>query len=127
MPDAAFDAICSVNKQVNHSLTYKTDLANYDVIEKWAYPVNGFGDCEDYALLKRAKLVAAGVDPATLNVALCKDSAGNGHAVLAVDLPDATYILDNQTDEVKPWGMVPYRWDRVSIGGSFLEWRAIER
>jgi predicted transglutaminase-like cysteine proteinase len=120
------ETLRAINRQVNRSLSYKTDLKNYGVVEKWAYPVSGFGDCEDYALMKRADLIKVGFDPAALNIAVCRDTAGFGHAVLAADLPDATYILDNQTDDVKPWDLVPYHWDRVSVGGSFLEWRKIE-
>jgi hypothetical protein len=30
-----------------------TDLEHWGTIEKWSYPDDGYGDCEDYVLLKR--------------------------------------------------------------------------
>ena len=43
-----------INSQVNASVTYKTDLEQYSRPEFWV-EANTFGDCEDYALLKRLK------------------------------------------------------------------------
>lgn len=45
-----------INRDVNASITYKTDLAQYGTPEHWCLPSN-FGDCEDYALLKRKLLL----------------------------------------------------------------------
>ena len=38
-----------INSDVNASVTYKTDLAQYGTPEHWCLPTD-FGDCEDYAL-----------------------------------------------------------------------------
>jgi hypothetical protein len=32
----------------------------WGVVERWSYPDDGYGDCEDYALLKRRMLIEAG-------------------------------------------------------------------
>jgi predicted transglutaminase-like cysteine proteinase len=40
---------------------YKTDLEQYDTPEFWK-EAGAFGDCEDYALLKRALLEEQGFD-----------------------------------------------------------------
>ena len=37
-----------INSQVNASVTYKTDLAQFKVPEFWTV-AGKFGDCEDYA------------------------------------------------------------------------------
>jgi len=37
-----------------------TDLENWGVVERWSHPDDGYGDCEDYALLKRRMLIEAG-------------------------------------------------------------------
>ncbi len=50
-----------INSQVNASVQYKTDLEQYDKPEFWV-EANTFGDCEDYALLKRAYLLEQGWD-----------------------------------------------------------------
>src|SRR5919205_2773550 len=48
-----------VNIQINREVVPVTDKDLYDVEEVWALP-GGYGDCEDYALLKRSQWVAAG-------------------------------------------------------------------
>lgn len=48
-----------INLQVNASVSYKTDLEQYGVPEFWT-EAGTFGDCEDYALLKRAYLLEQG-------------------------------------------------------------------
>ncbi len=48
-----------INSDVNASVSYKTDLEQYSKPEYWV-EAGTFGDCEDYALLKRALLLNAG-------------------------------------------------------------------
>ena len=43
-------AIIDVNNLVNTMITPRTDAELWGVEENWSYPVNGFGDCEDYVL-----------------------------------------------------------------------------
>src|SRR6476469_5539570 len=38
----------------------RTDLEHWGVVERWNYPDDGYGDCEDYVLLKRRMLMQAG-------------------------------------------------------------------
>ena len=35
-----------------------TDMDHWGAVEKWSYPDDGYGDCEDYVLLKRRMLIA---------------------------------------------------------------------
>ena len=37
-----------------------TDMDHWGVIEKWSLPTDGYGDCEDYVLMKRKMLIDAG-------------------------------------------------------------------
>ena len=37
-----------------------TDMDHWGVVERWNYPDDGYGDCEDYALEKRKLLMQAG-------------------------------------------------------------------
>ena len=48
-----------INSDVNASVTYKTDLEQYATPEFWK-EASAFGDCEDYALLKRQRLLESG-------------------------------------------------------------------
>jgi len=49
----ALNDLVRVNKWVNETIKPMTDLEHWGVIEKWSYPDDGYGDCEDYVLLKR--------------------------------------------------------------------------
>ncbi len=45
---------------------------------------DGYGDCEDYALLKRKMLMQAGWPREALLMTVVRDKKGEGHAVLTV-------------------------------------------
>ena len=36
-----------------------TDKAHWGVVDRWDFPDDGYGDCEDYQLLKRKLLPSA--------------------------------------------------------------------
>src|SRR5689334_487647 len=52
--------ILRINQLVNDEIEQVEDVALYGVSEKWTYPDQGKGDCEDIALLKRRMLMQAG-------------------------------------------------------------------
>ena len=54
----AWKDLVRVNKWVNDTIKPMTDLEHWGVVEKWSYPDDGKGDCEDYVLLKRRMLIA---------------------------------------------------------------------
>ena len=70
-----------INSQVNASVTYKTDLEQYSTPEHWVEASN-LGDCEDYALLKRQRLLEAGFARKDLHLACCWCETGEYHAAL---------------------------------------------
>ena len=58
---AAWAEIVSVNKAVNRDVRGVTDQEHWGVEDRWDYPSNGKGDCEDIQLLKRKLLVEKGL------------------------------------------------------------------
>ena len=76
-----------------------TDMEHWGVSERWNYPDDGYGDCEDYVLLKRRMLMQAGWPRQALLVTVVRDKQGDGHAVLTVKTDKGEFILDNQTEE----------------------------
>ena len=99
-----------VNRYVNESVKPMTDLDHYGVVEKWAYPEDGYGDCEDYVLLKRRLLIQVGWPREALLITVVRDRNDDGHAVLTVKTDRGEYILDNQVDEILPWFETGYRF-----------------
>jgi len=99
-----------VNLWVNSHIKPMTDLEHYGVVEKWAYPDDGYGDCEDYVLLKRRMLTQAGWPREALLITVVRDKHGDGHAVLTVKTDKGEFILDNQIDQILLWSDTGYRF-----------------
>jgi predicted transglutaminase-like cysteine proteinase len=107
---AAWRLIARVNKEVNAAVAPLSDKDHWGEIDSWDYPVDGNGDCEDYALLKRRMLIEAGLPREALLLTVVKEANGDGHSVLTLRTDRGDYILDNLSDEVKPWTKTPYRF-----------------
>jgi len=106
----AFKDLVSVNRYVNESVKPMTDLEHWGTIEKWSYPDDGYGDCEDYVLLKRRLLIKAGWPREALLITVVRDRKDEGHAVLTVKTDRGEFILDNQAEAVLPWFETGYRF-----------------
>jgi predicted transglutaminase-like cysteine proteinase len=99
-----------INTWVNTNITPKSDMEHWNVVDRWDYPTDGFGDCEDYALLKRKMLIDEGFPRQGLLLTVVRDSHGDGHAVLTVKTNHGEFVLDNLHDEIKPWTDTRYRF-----------------
>jgi predicted transglutaminase-like cysteine proteinase len=99
-----------INRFVNDRIKPLTDLEHYGVVEKWTYPEDGYGDCEDYVLLKRRMLMQLGWPRSALLITVVRDKKGEGHSVLTVRTDKGEFILDNQVEEVLPWAETGYRY-----------------
>ena len=102
--------IVNVNNSVNTRVKPRTDLENYGVEEYWAYPDNGYGDCEDYGLEKRRELMAAGIPAGDLLMTVVRQPNGDGHAVLTVRTSLGEFILDNLEPKVLAWNDTVYTY-----------------
>ncbi|MEZ2332291.1 transglutaminase-like cysteine peptidase [Mesorhizobium sp. RCC_202] len=102
--------IINVNNLVNTRVKPRTDQENYGVEEYWAYPDNGYGDCEDYALEKRRELMAAGVPAGDLLMTVVRQPNGDGHAVLTVRTSLGEFVLDNLETKVLAWNETVYTY-----------------
>jgi predicted transglutaminase-like cysteine proteinase len=98
------------NLWVNTHVKPMTDMEHWGVVERWNYPDDGYGDCEDYALQKRKMLMQAGWPREALLMTVVRDQHGDGHAVLTVKTDKGEYVLDNQTDEISLWSETGYRF-----------------
>src|SRR5207244_9888896 len=106
----AWKELVRINKWVNEKIRPMTDLDHYGVVEKWAYPDDGYGDCEDYVLLKRRMLMQAGWPREVLLITVVRDRKGEGHAVLTVKTDRGEFVLDNQNEAVLLWAETGYRF-----------------
>ena len=106
----AWKDMVRINKWVNDTVKPITDLEHWGVVERWNYPDDGYGDCEDYVLLKRRMLMQAGWPRQALLITVVRDKRGDGHAVLTVKTDKGEFILDNQNEEVLAWSETGYRF-----------------
>ncbi len=74
------------------------------------------GDCKDYSLNKRAQLVARGVPAGALRIAIGYTARGEGHAVLVVRTSAGDLVLDNLTNQIKPFHQTGHRLIAISTG-----------
>jgi predicted transglutaminase-like cysteine proteinase len=106
----AWKDLVRVNKWVNDAIKPVTDLEHWGVVEKWSYPDDGRGDCEDYVLLKRRMLMQAGWPREALLITVVRDKKGEGHAVLTVKTDKGDFVLDNQEESILLWSDTGYRF-----------------
>jgi predicted transglutaminase-like cysteine proteinase len=124
----AWQTLARVNHQVNATIKPVTDLEHWGVEDHWGLAEDGYGDCEDYQLVKRKRLIAAGFPRRALRMTAVIDQNGEPHAVMMVRTDRGDFILDNKRDAVLPWRRTGYTYLQreggtgstwVSLGGAF--------
>lgn len=98
-----------VNRSVNNAIEPATDMEIYGTNEMWTLPTKR-GDCEDFALLKRKRLMARGWPSSALLMTVVRDEKNEGHAVLTARTTQGDFILDNKIESVKLWNQTPYHY-----------------
>jgi predicted transglutaminase-like cysteine proteinase len=106
----AWKDLARINKWANDSIWPITDMDHWGVVERWNYPDDGYGDCEDYVLLKRKMLLQAAWPRQALLITVVRDKNGDGHAVLTVKTDKGEFILDNQNAEILLWSETGYHF-----------------
>jgi predicted transglutaminase-like cysteine proteinase len=105
----------SVNSRVNGSIAYSRDR-----VDRWSLAPSR-GDCEDYALTKRAELMEVGFPSNALRIALGYTPDGRAHAILVVRTLSGDLALDNVRKTIVPVAASGVRVIRMS-GGDLREW-----
>jgi predicted transglutaminase-like cysteine proteinase len=127
LDNRAWRELVRINRDVNDAVEPMSDLEQWGTLEKWSYPTTGKGDCEDYVLEKRKRLIEAGWPRQSLLITVVRDKKGDGHAVLTVKTDRGDFVLDNQETRVKGWTDTGYSFVKrqsaehpnkwVSLGG----------
>ncbi|MBD2745508.1 transglutaminase-like cysteine peptidase [Microvirga sp. BT688] len=102
--------LVDVNERVNATILPVTDQDHWGVADRWDYPDDGIGDCEDIQILKRRMLIQAGLPRRALRMTVVIDELGAGHAVLMARTNRGDYILDNKRAAVLSWQETGYRY-----------------
>lgn len=83
------------------------------------------GDCNDYAVSKRHKLLQRGWPPRALLLGEVVTASGQHHLVLVVRTKSGDLVLDNLTPQIRSWARAPYRWVRVQSPDNARYWRTV--
>ena len=104
LPELTLAGIGSFNDRLGHTITYTAEPSGMDV---WQPPAQTLaqsrGDCEDFAILKYAVLLKAGLPHESCRVVIgeIKSIAGNqAHAWCAAHIDGAWRALDNKFDQI---------------------------
>ncbi|MEQ8445446.1 MAG: transglutaminase-like cysteine peptidase [Pelagibacterium sp.] len=119
MDSGLMSVLNSVNRSVNTSIRPQRRTT-----QVWTIGAR-VGDCKDYAMNKRAQLIARGVPAGALRLAIGFTARGEGHAVLVVRTDQGDFVLDNLTSQIKPFNQTghtllamssndPKRWNAIS-------------
>ena len=115
---AAMDQLNSVNANVNGTIR-----AAYS--DAWT-PEQPVGDCKDYAMTKRQRLIRSGWPSSALPVAVVR-VFGQEHLVLIARTNQGDFVLDNLTSSIVPWSSASYSWVKIQSTTDGLAWRAVSQ
>jgi predicted transglutaminase-like cysteine proteinase len=81
------------------------------------------GDCEDFALTKKSRLMELGWPSSALLIAMVRLRKGADHAVLVVRTTEGDLVLDNLVPDVKSWSNMDYRPKSIQAPDDQWRWR----
>lgn len=122
---ALWARMIEINNAVNVSVVPRTDMEIWGIEERWSYP-DAVGDCEDFVLEKRRRLLAANVPAGDLLITVVRQPDGSGHAVLTVHTSLGDFILDNLESRVLAWKDTEYRYLKRQSTRNSGQWVAID-
>ena len=103
--------LVKVNREVNRAIRPQENLKGV-AAERWLVAPRE-GDCNDYAVTKRHKLLALGWPSSSLLLAEVVVPSGEHHLILVVRTSEEDLVLDNLNWNVRPVSQIQYRWVRA--------------
>jgi predicted transglutaminase-like cysteine proteinase len=91
-----------INRAVNLAIRPVSDETQWGIPDRWSEPLetlhSSSGDCEDYAIVKYAALLAAGLPKDAVKIVVLRNRLQKeDHAVVAIQVDHQWLILDNRT------------------------------
>ena len=91
-----------INRAADLAISPVSDEMQWGVADHWSHPfetlLSNRGDCEDYAILKYAALLVAGIPKDDVKIVILKNFFPNeNHAAVATRVDGQWLILDNRT------------------------------
>ncbi|WP_394688772.1 transglutaminase-like cysteine peptidase [Hoeflea sp.] len=111
LPAVSLTVLKRVNVAVNKAIKPQADQQAFGRKEYWTARTRK-GDCEDYALAKRAKLLRQGFKSSQLLLTMGHNGM-EPHTVLVVRTRDGDFVLDNLSDDVKTIQTAGIRFKKI--------------
>jgi len=100
-----------INRSVNASIVAQPDPGG-PFNDRWTlFPKAG--DCDDYAVSKRARLLELGWPSSSLLLAQLSHTAEESHLVLVVRTSGGSFVLDNLANSIRPLKTVAHRIEKI--------------
>ena len=123
LTDVRWEDLKEVNETVNSAIIpepNELDLA----AEAWLIDPKR-GDCNDYAVSKRHRLLSRGWPQRTLLLSEVVTVWGKHHLVLVVRTQSGDLVLDSLSPQIRPWTRAPYRWIRIQSPSNPRYWNIV--
>ncbi len=89
--EAVWRALEWVDENIEYDYSKSLFSIFYDIYDPVTFAREGYGICSDYAVFLSATLLSVGIEPVYI---LSLNTTMGGHAVAAVEIDNALYILD---------------------------------
>ncbi|HEY4775379.1 MAG TPA: transglutaminase-like cysteine peptidase [Xanthobacteraceae bacterium] len=100
-----------INVEVNRAIRFERNTQGV-AAERWLIAPRA-GECHDYAVTKRHRLLARNWPSRALLLAEVVTSLGEHHLVLVLRTAAGDVVIDNLTNQIRPWSQTNYRWMRI--------------
>lgn len=112
--------VARINTSVNRTIRPVNDRAG----DVWQANVAA-GDCEEFALTKRERLLKMGLPASALRMAVATTASGEGHAVLVVSTPSGDFVLDNRLDRILLWHQTDLTFLKIASSADPRLWHRL--
>lgn len=117
--DATAAVLREINAAVNRRMRAIAEASTGE--DDWRADV-AEGDCEDFVLTKRRRLIEAGWASSAVVIATVYLPTGDYHAVLLARTEGGDFVLDNLIDDVRPFNELGYRYVKVQSPEDPVVW-----
>jgi predicted transglutaminase-like cysteine proteinase len=110
-----------INTAVNAAIEPKNDAVVSGFGDRWTLAPQA-GDCEDYAITKRHKLISMGWPARAVRLAVTYTASGEGHMVLVIRSSRGDLVLDNRIDAIRAWNKTGLKWKMMQASLDPRKW-----
>jgi predicted transglutaminase-like cysteine proteinase len=121
---ARIEELIAVDRAVDRGIRPRRDRSINGYADRWQIGARE-GDCEEYALEKRQRLLEMGWPSSSLLIAIGRIRGGEQHAVLLARVGNHVVVLDNLRSRPAEFGKAGIKWLAVQSPDNPQRWRSL--